>query len=814
MNFINELRYTLRVIGKNVKFTFLCVTVIAVGLGLVLPMYTFVDNLAFKSPPYPEGNRYVGLNKILTLGRRPPDLPEFDHFHYRYFKDNAKSFDALYAWQNSSLAVSDGDYVEVYQSAVLEPELMELPGVQPLMGRLFTAEDAEPGAPPVAIISTEVWQFYYAGRADIIGHTARINGESLTIVGVMPEGFTFPLAQQLWLPLVLPATANAGEGEENLIIVGKLAAGTRVTQASKEIGLLEANILNANPQLYPALASAEVVPYIRILNAISGIWFFVSLLGSIMLLVAINIGNLFIARGEERIDELAIRSALGATPLRLAQSMLLESFLVSLCGLFLGLFIAYFGLAYINSFVNSATDGETARWFWWDMSINGRVITIGVLAVLAIWLGSGGVPAWHISRANLQTLMAGSGKGSVDRGNSPVVKLLVNLQLVLGCVLLSLGIIRVISATSSQTNELPDPERLYAAVVNFADTPLVSREERLRYLDDLQRRLVSEPGVRDVAFTSAVPFFGEARRASFAIEDQQLRINDLYPQVRTLFVSDNYFDAVNTTILAGNGFNASDTAYSPAVAVIDERLADLYWPDESALGKRIQLDPTDDASWLTIVGISEPTYFERRLYAGQTGTPPVYQPIRQADLRQLNLVVKFTTPPADARALIGKAATDTNRDVPVNELASFHNIGARADEGDIFNFNLYIGFILIDLYLCSVATYGLAARAASRRQIETGIRMALGASQFDALMVFIRDGFRMVVTGLGIGGVLAILISYFELSSNGTPVNVAALLIPAVVSICLIMGTLVMLANYFPARKIIAMEPADALRYE
>jgi ABC-type antimicrobial peptide transport system permease subunit len=165
-------------------------------------------------------------------------------------------------------------------------------------------------------------------------------------------------------------------------------------------------------------------------------------------------------------------------------------------------------------------------------------------------------------------------------------------------------------------------------------------------------------------------------------------------------------------------------------------------------------------------------------------------------------------------SLIGKVAAATSRDVPVNELASFGSIGARADEGDNFDFNLYMGFMLIALYLCGAATYGLAARAASRRRVETGIRMALGASQGVSMMVFIKDGFRMVVAGLGIGSVAALLLSYWSLSANEIPVSIAPVLIPTIVSICLIMGSLVMLANYLPAKKIIAMEPGDALRHE
>jgi ABC-type antimicrobial peptide transport system permease subunit len=192
----------------------------------------------------------------------------------------------------------------------------------------------------------------------------------------------------------------------------------------------------------------------------------------------------------------------------------------------------------------------------------------------------------------------------------------------------------------------------------------------------------------------------------------------------------------------------------------------------------------------------------------------VYQPIRQANLRQFNLVVKFASAPTDAQALIRKAAASTNRDVPVNELASFGSIGERADEGDNFNFNLYIGFILIALYLCGAATYGLAARAATRRRVETGIRMALGAGKGASMLVFMKDGFRMVVAGLGIGSVTAMLLSYWSLSTNEIPVNIAPILLPVIAGICVIMGTLVMLANYFPAKRIIAMEPGDALRHE
>jgi putative ABC transport system permease protein len=815
MNFLNELRYTLRVMSKNIKFTLLCVTVIAIGLGLVLPMYALVDNLAFKSPPYPDGDRYVGLNKILTPGGRPTGLATFDTFHYRYFKDNSRSFQDMHAWQNINLTLSDGEYVEIYQSAVIEPDLLQMPAVRPEMGRLFTVEDVESGAAPVAIIGNDVWQFYYAGRTDIIGHQARINGENRTIVGVMPADFTFPLTQQIWLPLALPATANAGEGVENLVIAGKLAAGVKAKQATSEIALFEANILRDNPELYPTIESVDVVPYVQITNALSeGSTRISLLLLSVIVLVTINVGNLFIARGEERTTELAIRSALGATPARLAQSVLLESFVVCLCGLLLGLTIAWFGIAYVENFVAIASAGRITGTFWWDASLNGRLIATSTLVVSAIWLGSAGLPAWRISRANLQEQMAGSGKGLVNRGNSRVIALLVNLQLIVGCMMLTVGIVQVISFSTGRINALPDPDLLYAATISFANTTLMTTDARLAYLDNVQRNLVSEPGINSVAVTSAAPLAGLARTAAFAMEDADLRTNDTYPEVVALATSANYLSILNRAIVSGRGFSAADAAGTLPVAIIDERLANQYWPGQSAVGKRIQLDPGANARWLTVVGVSQPFYMERRLYPGQKGTPLVYIPVSQSTPMRLNLVVKFDSPPEDAQMVIRKVANAVHRDVPVTEFASFRALGARADEGDTFNFNLFVGFIIFALYLTGAATYGMAARAAGKRRVETGIRMALGASSGASMQVFIKDGFKMVVTGLGIGGTAAVLFSYWSLSNNGTPVNVSAYLIPTVIFLSLAMGSVVMLANYFPAKKIIAMEPGEALRHE
>jgi predicted permease len=820
MNILSELQYTVKVLLKHYTFTLLCTSVLAIGIAIVLPLYALMVNLAMQTPDLPEAKQQIAIRRELVERRQGNALGSFDAFHYRYFKEHSNSFAALYAWQYRNFSISDGEDTQLFSTAALEPALLSLPQKQPLQGRLFTADDIAIGASPVAIISEDVWQSYYAGRQDIIGHSTRINGEARTIVGVMPAGFRFPLSQDVWVPLALPATVNAAEGAEDLLVVGTLKQGVSMGKASAEIALLQTQILQQWPEQYRHIKTSSVVSYVKILDAVNGgpgSILPIAIFGSLILLVAFNISNLFMARSEERLTELAIRSAMGATTSRIGMSLLLETFAVCLLGLLAGLLLAKLAIDGINTLLSSLwSDGsfQLTRLFWWDMSLNAQMLSTCALVVLAIWLVCGGLPAWRISRRNLSDLLASGGKGNSGGGVTRISKVLVNLQLVMGCVLLTLGVVGTYSFTSGVLTQTPNADNYYLGSVYFSGSKLATPVQRLQYLQNLQQALQTEPGVAAVALTAAPPG-GGGTQAFYNLEDQDLKVNDSYPSAYVLTVSANYLDVVNSTLIEGRSFNAGDVDGSQPVIIIDQRLATQRWPDTTALGKRIQLNPQQDSPWFTVIGVTTSVVQEDSLSGSEKGQSVIYKPITQSIADTMTAFVQMQEQAVSAASFFHNVARKVDRDISISDTKTLKELEQGNDDGIKFNRNLFLSFIVIALYITGIATYGLAARQAARRRVETGIRMALGASRSTTMGVFIKSGFKTVLVGFVVGGILGVLVGYGMLMGSGANANgVYGRLIPTVLVIGLVLSGLVILANYIAARRLINMEPAEALRYE
>lgn len=807
-----ELRYVLKLLGKNIRFSLLCTSVIAIGVGILLPFYLLVNNVGAKELPLERGDRYIALEKQLVDQPFGQGLSRYDNFHYQYFKNNATSFESLQAWRELPVSVSDGQYSEAYRGVEIEPALLQDTGIQPIMGRAFIQEDASFDAEPVAILSHSSWLSYYAGRQDIIGHQSRVNGEATTIVGVMPEDFGFPVSHELWLPLSLPDNTLLGQGEDNLAVVGILADNISMNEASLEIQSLQAQVKSRWEDEYDYIATSQVLPYSSITG---GQMIGVSVLYTvILLLVTLNAGNLFVVRGEERIQELAIRSAMGASHQKIAQALMLESFVICCVGLLLGIGLAQIGINYIDGQFSNFAPG-TSLTFWWDMSLNPKIILVSFVVTVVVWIFSGGLAAWRISRSSINDLMSSGGSGKGGKGASKISKFLVNAQLIVNCVLMTSGISSLVVTSNSIITRLQNSEFLYTGEISFGNELQQSAQELQRYRTDFLQSLSAQPAISDVLFTSIIPGQGGAAQ-SYDIEEQSLVSNDSYPQLHVLSVSDNYFDMLGIEILEGRSFGPSETVNSLSVAVIDQRLANFLWPDSQAVGKRIQIDPNTNPEWATVIGVSSARIQERALSEGSEGTPVLYRSILQTNPSSFFTVFRSNDPSVDSRNALRLAATQTNLDIPITNIRSISHYEESRVANQQFNFRINSTLLLIAVYLTAISTYGLAARAASRRQIEIGIRMALGAGRGSCLRTMLKDGFIMVFTGLSLGGGLAILIAYLLITSSPLP-GLSYSLEPLILSaglVAALLGSLVMLANYFPARKIVAMEPGDALHYE
>lgn len=813
MGLVDDVVYNLKLIRKNLGFVFICVSVVSLGVALILPAYTFFGQLMYKPIPVPGGERYVAFVKLLS--DNPADTQPFstyDSYHFNYFRDNTTSFDILEAYRPKNTAISEGEIPASYIAVEVSSELLQAAGVRPLQGRLFTEEDYAPNAEPVAILGYSTWQSSFAGTPDIVGRQSWIDGELRTIVGVLAEGQKFPWHYELWLPLPTIPEETPGNGKEDLIIIGRLAEGVSRDEAVAEVQLLQEQIKSNWPDEYAHFYQTRVASYKGMVGTGLGpLVFLLALLGiCIVGLMTFNISNLFLTRGEERLHELATRSALGATPYNIASALLPESLIICVLGLAVGIWVSSMALAGMNGFVQENSPGIAAAFFW-DMSLSPILVITSIVFMAFIWALSGGVSAWQISRYDLSLYLNDSIKGMGSTGMTRLSKIMANMQFVMGCVILSVGMAFALMLPEVKWSGDIEIEDKYMATVDFSATGLESVVEQQNYLETLRQSLLNQPGISDVAFTTAVPGTSTPR-VPYSMESEDLKFDDRYPLVYKVAVSNNFFDYLDIEILDGRALNVGDSETSDPVTVIDLTLANELWPNESPLGKRIVLNPEAVNETLTIVGVSR-FISQSGVDGGGVPNSVVYTPMQQEFHPRISLVVSSPVEDFDFRGAIGAAALEVNRDIPIHSPESLVDLIQRAENGANVIRVIYLSLIVVSLYLTGLTSYGLAARAVIRRKVEIGIRMALGAGRGNAFFTLLKSGLAVVTFGLVIGIILSISLSYLLwtlIQASGVFVT----MVPMVFAVCLTLGATIIVASFVPARRIVTMEPGDALRYE
>ena len=812
-----DLRYTLRLLGKSPGFTALCVLVIALALGLALTIYVLVSNQGLKPIPIPNGERYVAHQFIDTKHKQTLWGDRFGPYTVETILQQSNSYEFIgAAFLHGSVTLSDGEITEAPFGTVITPRLLQLTGVVPLMGRNLLDSDALPEAEPVALIGHTLWQNYYAGRKDIIGHRSRVDGKMHTIVGVMPEGFAYPLDHHLWKPLQFPIDSKPGANELYLTPIGILKEGVSIEQATSELETIIANLANEYPDEYKN-HSAKVVPYVFSASANNWTTMNAVMLGAaviILLLACLNVGNLLLVRANERTQELVIRSALGGTRGRIIQQVLMESFVICIAGGALGIWLGTYGAQFIQ-YQTEVVVGSSYLPFWMAFEISSEMIALAILATLFIWLLAGGIPAWRASNLEINTALSGGGKGVTGKGSNKVAKTLVATEVICSFFLLVLSGAFVSAVHFSNQIDLGvSTENSVTGFVRLEGEKYEQDINKYQYFKNLTTALNDDPRIINATLTSALPGMS-FWTTHFTVDDRDLKIKGEYPEQILIPVAANYFQSMDVALVAGRHFSESDNEDSLAVTIVEQSFAEKMWSQQSALGKRIQVNPDKekyevDQQWLTIVGvikhIDQGQSFQR--YRSMTS---LYLPLAQETPIFSHFVVKFSEQPKQFEKLIKHIASRVDRDIPVKRVRSL---------GDSLFLNtkilqtlseLFVVVALIALVLAGTGIYGVVSRTVLLRTHEMGIRRSLGFTDSDTIRLFLRQGLFYLLAGALIGGGGAVVASY--LLTAEFP-NLLDYIFSIVIIITLLMSALVLLACYLPARKMVAMEPAAALHYE
>ncbi len=798
-----DLRYALRMLLKHPVMTLIAIFTLALGIGANTAIFSVVNAVLLNAVTYYEPQRLVSVATGI-LGR---DFKGASSEHYLAWQAQSQAFEHLVAFSGDSLDLTGRGEPERLKGRSVTASVFPALGLPPQLGRAFTPEDGRPEAARVALLGHAFWQRRFGGDPAIIGNTLTLDGQSRTVIGIMPPMSRSLIGRRLegadvWLPLALNVQEGLKDDERYFEVIGRLKPGFTPEQAHAELNLILRRRPDMNTEARAILLSEELVGNLR-----RGLLALFGAVGLVLLIACANVANLLLGRVAMRQKELAIRAALGAGRGRLVRQMLTESLLLSLLGGATGLLLAVWG---VKALVAGAPDDlHQIR----ESSVDGTVLGFTFLAALLTGLAAGLIPALQSSQIDLnEALKEGARKAVTLRRRRPgrvspalvIGEVALTLVLLTGAGLLINSYLRVLAVDPGY-----DPKNLLTLMVHLdldkAQYPPGSPQVRA-FKQEILTRVKAIPGVKAVAFATmgGLPLTAAGCAQLLTIEGRPPAPAEQRPRVECNAVSPDYFRAMGMQLRAGRNLTEPDDEKAPRVVIINETLARRHFPGEDPIGKRILTSPR------TIVGVVGDV---KRMGLETEALPEVYYPYSQSALDPpfIYLAVRTAGDPLDSVAAVRQQIFALGVKQPISDMMTMEQRLAEPVAPRRFQMLLFGVFAAVALVLAAVGVYGVIDYSVSLRTHEIGIRMALGACPRDVLLMVVRQGLTLALVGVSIGlaaalGLTRVLKSLlFELSVTDpqTFLLVAALLLGVA-----------FLACYLPARGAMKVDPMTALRRE
>ena len=799
--FQQDIRFAARTLAKFPGFTVIAILALALGIGANSAIFTVVNSVILRPLPYPDPQRLC-----VVYTSRPDGLARYGSVTdaaFLEFRNRNQSFEHVAAISGGPTSLTGiGEPTPVKGQAVSAGFWPTL-GMNAAIGRVFRPEE-ETETSHVVVLSDTLWRSHFGGDRSIIGKVVKLDGESHTIIGIMPAGFAFPAGSELWTPLAItirPGTQWAYR------VIGRLKPGFSIEQAGAEADTI---LRGANAaSRYPAKnLTAGVAPLQELLvwKIRPSLWILLGAVGFILLIACANVANLLLARGAARRQEVAVRASLGASRARLIRQLLTESSLLALCGGAAGLLIALWTVPLL---IRLVPPGMIPRLS--EVSINGQVLVFTLLLSLATSVLFGIAPAIQLSKARLMDFLK-QGEGRVTPGQRlrsvlVVGEIALSLMLLIGAGLMIKSFVRLRSV-----NPGFNPENVFVITVNLPFTEQSTTQQFVAYHRRTLEKLTTMPGLVAAGMINWLPLDRGYISGDFYAEGKPRKATQF--NVGKPGVTPDYFRAMGIRLLRGRVFDEHDTETSPGVAIVSQSVARNVWGGEDPIGKRITLEdkprPTD---WLAVVGVVDDV--KQQNLAEKAPMPAVYQPITQVTrpffLMHMAYVVRANGNPSMIARLMRSRFREQDRDQPIQLIAPMDDLINATTAEPRFYSRMLGSFSSLALLLAALGIYGVMAYSVTQRTREIGIRLALGAQTGDIFGSVIGRSAALVLIGVAIGlagafGVTRVLQSLlFEVK----PTDAATF---GAISALLILTALV--ASYLPAKRATAVDPLVALRYE
>ncbi len=806
---LQDFRFGIRMLVKNPALTLIAVVTLGLGIGLTTTVFSIVNAAIIKGLPFENADELVMVDRAnVERDINRSALPIHDFEALREQQDGFAQF-AGFRWETANLS-EPGERPERIRGARVTGNMFATLRVNAALGRTIGEADVEPGATPVAVLGYDVWQDRYRGREDILGRTVRINGTTHTIVGVMPDGFEFPTNEQLWTPFTDRAADFTRDGNRPFInAVGRLKPGVSMEAAGSQLATVFHQLGEAYPETNEGF-TPEMNPYTERFIGTEVYALLFTMLGAVLgvlLIASANVANLLLARATVRTKEVAIRSALGASRMRVISQLLAEAVIIAGVGGVLGLGLGYFGIGWFKAAI--AVD-PPPFWITFDMDPTVLVFVLFVTGMAA--LISGIVPAVQASRADVNQLLNDEGRGSSSLRMGKFSAALVVTEIALSCGLLVASGLMIKSVSALKNVELPfATESIFTARVNLISAEYPDTADRVGFYEDLLPRLASIPGVEAATLSDGLPASGNGSRV-FHVEGETYETDRDYPLAREGIVTPGYFDTFQTRVLQGRAFTTQDIRETLPVAVVNATFQRTFFPDGDALGGRIRMGRSETtAEWLTVVGVVPDMKMEG---IGNNDASPAgfYIPIAQSGVgNRVSIALRTQGDPLAAASAVRAKIAGIDPHLPIYDVLSMEEVIAEETWFYTTFGTLFMVFGFVALFLAAVGLYGVMSFAVSQRRTEMGVRMALGADGRSLIGLVMKKGSIQLAVGLAIGLVIAFLAAsplelvLYEVDAHD----------PVVFGIIVVtLAVTGLLASFIPARRVAKVDPATALHSE
>ena len=805
-----DLRFALRGVLKRRAFTAIAIVTLGLGIGASTAIFSVVNSVMLRKLPYPNADRLVAIQEINREGK-PGQVTGPNFLDWRAQNTVFEHLSAIRI-TNANLALADqAERIDLAQTSA---DFFDAFGVAPQLGRLFVAADEQAGHAPAAVLSDALWRRKFGADPSLVGRQVNLDGKSYTVVGIAPRGFQYPDKTEAWLPPLklapqindrLEPTQRRGMGY--LSAIALLKHGVTLTQAASEMETITARLR----QQYPDTNNNRFDRVLSLQAYLVGdsnkmLWLLFGAVMFVLLIACANVANLLLATAATRSKEMAIRTALGASRLRVMRQLLTESTILALAGGVLGLALSTYGVMAIKKLL----PGDFPRLS--EINMDWRVFGFTLCSSLLTGFLFGFAPALHSSRADVQEAMKETGRGTAGSARHTrlrhaliVTEVALSVVLLAGAGLLFRSFMRLQSVNAGFT-----PQQVLTAQLSPAGPKFQNDADYVAFYEQVLERTRNIPGVQSAGVINRLPLsYGPT--VGFRIEGRAVTTPDKWPVTNFRSVSVDYFRTMNIPVVQGRAFTSADDANAPPRLMINQALAQRDWPGEDPVGKRVTFGnpaPNNQPVWFEIIGV---TANARSLELREEASPELYFAFKQNPFETNAIVIRSTVEPQSIAPALRQVVAEVDNAVPVSAVQTMEHVVSQSVTQPRFNLFLLGLFSSIALLLSAAGIYGVTAYTVTQRTHELGVRLALGAQVTDVLKLVLGEGMAVIGAGLVLGlvasfGLMRLLRSLLFGVGENDPLTFAA--------ITFVLLLVALLACYIPARRATKVDPLTALRYE